>query len=147
VARLNRTETRYQTRTQGRLCLARRVPTAIVSVITASFLAATLVYACSGGDFMRLGHPVSSLSGGMVSNGPCNETRQDVCKSVRDRMLSIQASPPQAGISSSATLVISPMAAEVPRPQGLTGTSDPSRVSFLPARKRSLFLSYSILQI
>lgn len=147
MARLNRTETRYQTRTQGRLCLARRVPTAIVSVVIASFLAVTLVYACSGGDFMRLAHQVSSLSGSMVEKGPCSEPREDICKSVRDRMLSIQAPSPQAEISSYAILVISPLAAEVPRPQGLIGTSDPMRISLLPAFKRSLFLTYSILRI
>jgi hypothetical protein len=84
----------------------------IGSVLALSLLFNSIVYACSGLMGMSL-HAASINSmntmGGMNENtierGPCADHKQDVCKSVRDRMLSVQPSGYKA-IDSQQTIIL-----------------------------------------
>jgi hypothetical protein len=91
-------------------------------------------------------HPTSD-GFDMVKKDPCNETKEDVCKSVRDRMISIQASPPTVETFSYGFLTVPPLAGEVSEPAGFMSTSQSLRTSFLHSLERPLFLSYSVLRI
>jgi hypothetical protein len=58
-----------------------------------SLLFTSIVYACSGLSVIQM----SSMSASMdktaaMERGPCTQHKQDICKSVRDRMLSVQPS-------------------------------------------------------
>lgn len=72
----------------------------IGSVLALSLLFNSVVYACSklGSVGMVMAThgtsmPVDGRNGGAVERGPCADHKQDICKSVRDRMLSVQLSP------------------------------------------------------
>src|SRR5947208_14548929 len=70
----------------------------VVSALVLSILFNSIIYACSRIDLMTVALHDSSMSGmdgmhgGMVQREPCNQHKQNICKSVRNRMLSIQPS-------------------------------------------------------
>jgi len=60
--------------------------------VVLSLLVAITVYACSGlSEFHVTSHHISMDDEGL-KRGPCADAKQDICKSVRNRMLSIQSS-------------------------------------------------------
>jgi len=71
----------------------------IASVVAVSILFNSVVYACSKFAPAALAPQLASMdnmagmAGGMIERGPCADHKQDICKSVRDRMLSIRPSP------------------------------------------------------
>lgn len=138
VARLNK---------QGRSSSARRFCVGIVAVAILSFLSASFVYACSGKNLMRLAHQPASGLADTVKKDPCNETKKDVCREVRDRMLSIQASPPQTENFPQGLEPAPSPAAGVPGLEGPIGALDPPINAGLSVVRPPLFLSYSVLRI
>src|ERR687891_2283597 len=57
-----------------------------------SLLFTSVVYACSGLSVMQTKLMSASMDDGAAERGPCSKHKQDICKSVRERMLSIQPS-------------------------------------------------------
>ena len=68
---------------------ASALPSLFVSI---SFLVITLVYACSGLKLLHLNSHNVAMSHESVERGPCSEHKEDICASVRDRMLALQPS-------------------------------------------------------
>jgi hypothetical protein len=65
----------------------------LVSLIAAfSFLFVSVVYACSGLSMFQMNGYSSSMAPETVERGPCEQHKQDLCKSVRDNLISLQAS-------------------------------------------------------
>ncbi len=58
--------------------------------VVLSLLVTTTVYACSGLRLLQMTTPHSSMDSEDIKRGPCADHKQDICKSVRARMLSIQ---------------------------------------------------------
>lgn len=77
------------------LLFSRKFLLFIASALAFSLLFLSVVYACSGLDSMQIASrhaAMDNMDKGMVERGPCSEHKQDICKSVRHRMLSSQAS-------------------------------------------------------
>ncbi|HEY2920992.1 MAG TPA: hypothetical protein VGK77_18575, partial [Candidatus Binatia bacterium] len=89
----------------------------IGSVLALSLLVNSVVYACSklGSLGMAMAMQSSSMAttDGMneksVERGPCSQHKQDICKTVRDRMLSTQASTPKAADYQQPVLLLLPL--------------------------------------
>jgi hypothetical protein len=67
-------------------------------LVSFSFLSISIVHACSGLDRMHLVSLHQASHEPMVAGHPCDQTKRDddLCKSVRYRMLTVQAEwPPQ----------------------------------------------------
>jgi uncharacterized membrane protein SpoIIM required for sporulation len=64
----------------------------VVFLLIFSLLFTSVVYACSGLSVVQTKLMSMSMDDGAVERGPCSKHRQDICKSVRERMLSIQPS-------------------------------------------------------
>jgi hypothetical protein len=69
-----------------------KLSAALSLAVALSILFTSVVYACSGLNLMQMnGHHVA-MNHETVERGPCAEHKQDLCKSVRERMLSVQPS-------------------------------------------------------
>jgi hypothetical protein len=119
----------------------------LISVlVTFSLLFTSIVYACSGHDFM----PMSSMSADMdnkaMERGPCDKRKQDICKSVRYQMLSVQASSP---VPELLCHVLTPISAcfEIPLAMDLLPTTGPPGVVVHPVSNLSFSSSSQILRI
>jgi hypothetical protein len=87
----------------------------IGSILAFSLLFNSIVYACSGLMGMTVpGVPMHSVNmDGMndnaVERGPCADHKQDICKNVRDRTLSIQPAPLKPVSSQQSVMLILPL--------------------------------------
>lgn len=61
-----------------------------------SLLLTSVVYACSGLRLLHVNSHHVEMSHESVERGPCSESKEDICKTVRDRMLSLQPRSSQA---------------------------------------------------
>lgn len=111
-----------------------------------SVLFTAIVYACSGLDPMRMSFHPASMNGGTVERGPCSEHKQDICKSVRYRMLSIHASSPPAEIPLYSS-TFPQVSIEVPVRSEASLATLPLETAFHPVFKLSLTYSYLVLRI
>jgi hypothetical protein len=64
----------------------------IVFLLTFSLLFTSVVYACSGLSVMQTKLMSMSMDDRAMERRPCSKHKQDICKSVRERMLSIEPS-------------------------------------------------------
>lgn len=62
-----------------------------------------IAYACSKLDLTEMRFHGSSMSVGAVAKGSCSDSKHEICKTVRQRTLSIQM--PQSGISALSSAV------------------------------------------
>jgi hypothetical protein len=127
--------------------LAKALPIIVATAIICSFLFVTFAYACSGKTLTRTAAHPSSIHWDAFARNPCNEAKKDVCKDVRNRMLSIQAPPPQGNFFSYGLLPATSVATEIPNPGGLIRASDRGQTTPFSVMKRRLFVFYSILRI
>src|SRR5713226_4884478 len=111
---------------------ARKPSFLFASTLIFSVLFTAIVYACSGLGPMRMVFQHDSMNGGMVERGPCSEHKQDICKSVRQRMLSIQVSSAQTD-----TLRVLSTSVEAALQPDVLLASTPSRTVFNPISKIS----------
>jgi len=84
-----------------------------------SLFVTSVVYACSG---LRLLHQNShhvAMSHESVERGPCSESKEDICKSVRDRMLSLQPRASQTDNVEWLSILSSQLAVDSLLPSGL----------------------------
>ncbi len=134
--------------------LSRNTGLVIGFILVLSLLFNSVVYACSKVGMVMAMHGMSmAMADGMgeksVERGPCAQHKQDICKSIRDRLLSIQPSlykldPAQQLI---AILLPSNLATKIPShiaaPVGSLGW----QTAFHSVFKLPLPLSLSVLRI
>ena len=82
----------------SRFFSGRRVSFILASSLVLALLFTSIVYACAGLASIRIA-PHSASMNSKVERGPCGEHKQDICQSVRERSLSIQASVPATDLS------------------------------------------------
>src|SRR5258707_6713132 len=79
--------------------MVRRLSAATALFVVFAFLLVSIAHACSGLGPVGVMIEQSSRNAGMANNSPCNQHKEDVCKSVRDSILSIQPSVSKAEVS------------------------------------------------
>ena len=135
----------------------RKVGLVIGSVLALSLLFNSVVYACSklGSLGMAMSMHASSMvtTDGMneksVERGPCSQHKQDICKSVRDRMLSVQPSPSKVEDYQQFAPPILPLnfVIAVPKHIAFRPPSVRWEIAFHSVFKLRLSLSFSVLRI
>ena len=80
---MNRSEKRFTSMRRNYLTAA---------TVAFLLLSAAIVYACPDRDFLWNSDLRVSMNGGMAKHHPCSDTKTDTCQSVRNRMLSVEAS-------------------------------------------------------
>jgi hypothetical protein len=132
----------------GKLLFTKKFSLLLASTLIFSVLFTAIVYACSGLDQVRMAFHHSSMNGGtMVERGPCSEHKQDLCKSVRYRILSIQASATRVENSLQVLTIPPESSVHVPMPFAVSLGSLPLRTVFHPVFKLSLPFTYLVLRI
>ena len=127
--------------------MAKQLTTATAIVLIFALLFVSVGYACSGLDPMRMAFHDSSMNTGAVERGPCSEQKQDLCKSVRYRILSIQASASQPAVPSHDSTVPLASSVDTPVPMDILAASLRSPTSLHPFFKIPLTYSYLVLRI
>jgi hypothetical protein len=96
---------------KGFMSMRRKYLTAVT--IALLLLAVAIVYACPDRDFLWNSSLRVSMNDGMAQHHPCSDTRTDTCQSVRNRMLSVEASAfqmhaPQHGFTEMLQVLLQP---------------------------------------
>ena len=125
----------------------------IGSVLALSLFFNSVVYACSKLSLVMPLHGSSmgttdGMTGGSVEKGPCAEHKQDICKTVRDRMLSIQPSLYRSDVQQPFLMPL-PAALPVGIPTHIVSAVRPMtwQTDFHSVFKLPLSLSLSVLRI
>lgn len=129
----------------------------IGSVLALSLLFNSLAYACSKlgsvGMAMAMHGPSMPMgdrtNGGAVERGPCADHKRDICKSVRDRTVSIQPSPSKAEDYQQFAPLLLPLGFVIPLPKHIAFRLSSMRweIAFHSVFKLPLSLSFSVLRI
>ena len=137
--------------------LSPKVSLLIGSVLALSLLVNSVVYACSKlgslGMVMAMHGISTATTDGMneesVERGPCSQHKQDICKTVRDRMLSTQASTAKAADYQQPVPLFLPLnlASDVPKHIDFSFPSTKWMIAFHSVFKLPLSLSFSVLRI
>jgi hypothetical protein len=136
--------------------LSKQAGLVIGSVLALSLFFNSVVYACSklgSVDMAMAMHGRSmattdGMDGGSVERGPCAQHKQDICKSVRDRMLSIQPSPYKSADSQQPIIVFLPLNFIIDIPKHIAlSPSIKWELAFHSVFKLPLSLSFSVLRI
>ena len=114
-----------------------------------SLLFTSVVYACSGLSLLQVSSMSASMDDMATEGGPCKNEKQDVCKFVRDRMLSIQPAPYKAADVQQPILLLLPipMSIDVSKHIAFSSSSAAWKIAFHSVFKISLSLSSSVLRI
>jgi len=115
--------------------------------VVLSLLVTTVVYACSGLNMFQMNAHQSTMKGEGVKRGPCAEHKQDICKSVRDRMLSIQPSAHKAENSQILVVLLLPSLKETTENVVFAAEPLEREILYHPVFKLSLPFSYLVLRI
>jgi hypothetical protein len=127
--------------------MVKRLSAATASFIVFAFLWVSTVHACSGLGPAGVMIEQSARNAGMANNSPCNEHKEDVCKSVRDSILSIQPSVSKAEVSQPVLPIQLSIESEGPTQVGFSPLFPVIERGFHPVFKLSLSLSYLVLRI
>ncbi|GEM_PF-2662822 len=119
----------------------------VVILITVSYLAVTLSHVCAGEEYMRLPHTQETFLIGVDHEIPCAGAKEDICKSVRDQMLSLPAPLPLSSIVTSLPYAYLPIDAAMLDPKTTLVALGRSGIRLLQTRPRRLFLSQLALRI
>ena len=113
-----------------------------------SYLFVSVVYACSGLSVMHMSFMSAPMDDRAVERGPCDKHKQDICKSVRDRMLSIQPSSYKIDVQQAILLLLPPNLV-FDLPKHIASLSAPLgwEADFHSVFKLPLHLSFSVLRI
>jgi hypothetical protein len=130
--------------------MVKKLSAATALFVVFAFLLVSTVHACSGlgpiGAIVRQ----SPMSGGMTGQGPCGQSKQeeDICKSVRDSILSTQPSVYKADVSQQPVLPIQfSIESEGPTQVGFSPLFPAIERAFHPVFKLPLTFSYLVLRI
>lgn len=129
------------------LFMGKKLPTAIAVTLTFLLLSVSIVYACSGIAPMSSSFQQEPMHGGVTDKGPCTDQKQDMCRSVRNRMLSVQASPSQGADSLQSSTLSLWLFVEIPRQVVFSPELQVWKAVFHPVFKLSLPFSFLVLRI
>jgi hypothetical protein len=137
--------------------LSKKAGLVMFSVLALSLLFNSVVYACSklGSVDMAMalhGRSMATTDGmneRSVERGPCSQHKQDVCKTVRDRMLSTQASTPKTADYQQPVPLLLPLnlVIDVSKHIDFSFASTRWVIAFHSVFKLPLSLSFSVLRI
>jgi len=128
--------------------MVKRLSAATAPFVVFAFLLVSIAHACSGLGPVGVMIEQSSRNAGMANNSPCNQHKEDVCKSVRDSILSIQPSVSKPDVSQQPVLPIQlSIESESPTQLGFSPLFPVIERAFHPVFKLSLSLSYLVLRI
>jgi len=118
-----------------------------VTTIVFSLLLTSIAYACSGRDFTARSHKHVAADQSAVKKDPCGETKADVCASVRQSMLSIQALQSPWNASTHLFAAEQLFSTEALSAEGILRPAVQLRTFFHPFLKLSLAIFYLALRI
>ena len=108
----------------------------------------SVVHACPGQDLLMSTTAVSaSINESGMESDPCRKPKQDICKSVRDQMLSLKAQSSVTGIELRVSMVLHSAHVDIPPLMNLLSTTGPPGVLFHPVFKLSFPFSNQVLRI
>jgi hypothetical protein len=117
-------------------------------LVAFSLLFISVVHACSGQDLLMSTTSVSpSINESGMESDPCRKPKQDICKSVRDQMLSLKAPSSVTGIELRVLTVLHSAHVDIPPLMNLLSTTGPPGVLFHPVFKSSFPFSNQVLRI
>ena len=117
-----------------------------VSIVVFLFVVVSIAHACSGLAPIEMSFQQSPMNTGADDKPPCSKEKEDICKSVRDSLLSVKPSilapdDPQQTAAPLELAVKSPT-----RPVSVPVAPLPG-VAFHPVFKLPLIVSYLVLRI
>jgi len=123
--------------------MLRKLSFITASIVVFAFVLVSIAHACSGLALMNSAVQQSPMNMGASDSSPCGKEKPDICKSVRDSMLSVKpsASGPEQTVALPQLFIESPFELV-----GMPITRS-TEVSFHPVFKLPLSLSYSVLRI
>ena len=124
-----------------------RVSRLITVLVISSLLFTSIVYACSGLNFMPMSFVSAAMDHSAMEPGPCSKQKQDICKSVRDQMLSVRPSSPVIDITLHVSTVFHSAHVDIPPLINLLSTAGPPGVVFHPVSKLSYPFSNQVFRI
>jgi hypothetical protein len=124
-----------------------RVSRFIPIIVISSLLFTSIVYACSGLNSMPMSFMSAAMDHSGMERGPCSKQKQDICKSVRDQMLSLKASSSVPDIVLHLSTVLQSMHVQAPLLINLLSSAGPPGVVFRPVLKLSFPFSNQVLRI
>src|SRR5437588_12618150 len=111
-------------------------------------LVTSVVYACSGLSVMQLSSMSVSMDNTPSEESPCNKQKRDVCKFVRNSMLSIQPAYKMAGVQQAILLLLPvPLSIGIRADTAFSSSSSRWQIAFHSVFKIPLSLSSSVLRI
>jgi len=130
----------------SRWFMVKRFSAATALSVVVTFLLVSIAHACSGLAPVGVMIEQSSRNAGMANNSPCDRHKDDVCKSVRDSILSIQPSVSKAEISQQRVLSIA-LSTEGPTQVVFSPLAPVTESAIHPVFRLPLTLSYRVLRI
>ena len=129
--------------------MSKKLSAAVALTITFFLLSISIIYACPDVARGDLAPRHSLMNGGMPQETPCTQQKEDVCRFVRDRVLSIQPSPYKVSDVQQPVLLLLPVPLSIGIPQHIAISSTSSRwqTAFHSVFKIPLSLSSSVLRI
>jgi hypothetical protein len=118
-------------------------------LVIVSLLFTSVVYACSGLSLIQVSTMSASMEDMATEGSPCKNEKQDVCKFVRESMLSIQPSSHKAADVQQPILLLLPipLSIDVPKHIAFSSSSAAWEIAFHSVFKLPLSLSFSVLRI
>ena len=128
--------------------MIKRLLAATALFVVFAVLLVSTVHACSGLGSRGVTVQQNAMNGGTTSQYPCGQSKVDICKTVRDSILSIQPSVSKADVSQQPVLAIQPFIESEGLTQGGFSPVFPAiERAFHPVFKLPLRLSYLVLRI
>ena len=121
-----------------------RVSFIVGSALIVALLFTSIVYACAGLASLEMARHSLSTADKKVERGPCSGHKQDMCKSVRQRTLSLQAAQPLTDVSLDS---LSVLLRETSSLSNLSGDDLLFTTAFHPLFKLPLTYSHLVLRI
>lgn len=121
---------------------SRLIPILVIS----SLIFTSIAYACSGLRSMEMNFASTAIDNSAMERGPCNNHKHDICKFVRDQMLSVLPSSPLVEVALHISTIVQAAYFEMPFLIDLLPTGPPG-VLFNPVFKSSFPFSNQVLRI
>ena len=131
----------------SRWFMVKRFSAATALSVVVTFLLVSIAHACSGLAPVGVMIEQSSRNAGMANNSPCDRHKDDVCKSVRDSILSIQPSVSKAEVSQPVLPMQLSIESESPTQVGFSPLFPVIERALHPVFKLPLIFSYLVLRI
>jgi hypothetical protein len=115
-------------------------------LVTSSLLFTSIAYACSGLKSMEMSFASTAMDNSAMERDPCNNHKHDICRFVRDQMLSVLPSSPLEDIAFHISTIVQAAHFEMSLLRNLLPTGPPG-VVFYPVLKFSFPFSSQVLRI